>query len=291
MCATVYREYDQAELDRQFEQRAWAPNADEVIARYAAASDAARARLGEPLSFAYGEMPRETLDVYRTPALHAPLHVFIHGGRWTRLSKRESAFQAETFVRAGAHFIALDFAPLPEVTLDVMVRQVRQALAWLHRNAAAFGGDGKRLHISGHSSGGHLAACALITDWREFGVPAAIVSSALCISGIYDLRPVRLSARGSYVRLDDRMEHELSPQRHVRRIGCPVVVAYAAGDSDEFRRQSRDFAAALTGASAACRVIEGSGLNHFEIAETLAEPEAVLARIAVTQMGLAHHAE
>ena len=79
---TVFLHYDQEELDRQYDQRAWAPNAIEVIRRYGENSDKVRARLGEPQTHAYGSTPVETLDLYRTNCALAPLHVFIHGGAW-----------------------------------------------------------------------------------------------------------------------------------------------------------------------------------------------------------------
>ena len=283
MSAKVFLDYDQAALDRQYQPRLWAENALEVIARYGSESEAVRARLGPPLSFSYGVSAAETLDVYCTQKRHAPIHVFVHGGAWRLLSKRESAFAAACFVAAGAHFVALDFALLPAVDLAEMVRQVRSALAWLHRNAERFGGDGERLHLSGHSSGGHLAACALVTDWRrEFDLPTTTIKSGLCVSGIYDLRPVRLSARRDYVKLDDAMEHALSPIRHLRRVACPVAVAYGGDENDEFKRQSRALATALS-----VTPVEGAGLNHFEILETLSQPDGFLGRIALAQMGLA----
>jgi arylformamidase len=282
MSAKVFLDYDQAALDRQYQPRLWASNATEVIARYGSESEAVRQRIGPPLSFSYGASAAETLDVYRTEKPRAPVHVFVHGGAWRLLSKRESAFPAACFVAAGAHFVALDFDLLPAVDLAEMVRQVRSALAWLHRNAERFGGDAERLHLSGHSSGGHLAACALVTDWRrDFDLPPTIVKSGLCVSGIYDLHPVRLSSRNDYVKLDDAMENALSPIRHLRRIACPVAVAYGGDENGEFKRQSLALAAALGVAPA-----EGAGLNHFEILETLSEPDGFLARIALAQMGL-----
>ena len=281
MPAKVFLGYDQAELDRQYNPRAWATNAEAAIAAYGSDSETVRRRLGPPRSFAYGPSAAETLDVYCTAKPRAPVHVFVHGGAWRLLSKRESAFPAEVFVSAGAHYVALDFALLPAVDLAEMVRQVRSAVAWLHRNAERFGGDGERLHISGHSSGAHLAASALVTDWRrEFGLPATTLKSGLCVSGLYDLRPVRLSARRNYVLLDDAMEEALSPIRSVNRIACPVAVVYGGGDSDEFKRQSREFAAALGVAP-----VEGAGLDHFQVVDTLARPAGLLAQIALAQMG------
>ncbi len=281
---TVFLHYTQADLDRQYDQRAWAPNAAEVIRRYGENSDKVRARLGEPRSFAYGGSEAETLDLYACAVPNAPLNVFIHGGAWRLLGKRESAFAAETFVNAGAHFVALDFALLPAVTLAEVAAQVRGAIAWLYRSAGMLGANAERIYLSGHSSGAHLAALAAVTDWPgQYGLPRNVVKGAACASGIYDLRPVRLSARNDYVRLDDAAEQALSPGRYLGQLGCDLVVAHAQFDSDEFRRQAREFADA---AGCRARLIEARGLNHFEIAETFADPGAPLGRAALAQMGL-----
>jgi arylformamidase len=264
----IFRDYDQAELDAQYEQRAWVPQADAIIARYAAASEAVRKRLGEPLTFSYGPTAAETLDLYRPAgASRAPLVAFVHGGAWKRQSKREQMFPAETFLAAGAAYAALDFALLPSVTLPEIVGQVGTALEWLRERFAP-----SKLVVCAHSSGAHLAACALTRT--------GVVDAALLVSGIYDLLPVRLSARNAYVRLDERLEDEYSPIRHLDRIGCPVTVAWAAKESAEFARQSREFAAAL-----GAPTIVGAGLNHFEIIETLADPRSPLGRAAVTMLG------
>ena len=236
-------------------------------------------------------LPSLSTDVYTAAQPHAPIHVFIHGGAWRMLSKRESAFPAENFVAAGAHFVALGFALLPNVSLAEMVAQVRRAVAWTYTNAERFGGDRSRLYLSGHSSGAHLAANVLVTDWgREFELLEAPVKGALCISGIYELQPVRLSARNQYVKLDEHSEHELSAQRSLQRLDCPVVFGYGELESDEFKRQAREFADAVARTNNAVQLIEGKGQNHFEIIETLAEPDGLLGRIALEQMGLARRA-
>ena len=283
----AFLDYDQAELDRQYDQRAWAPNAIEVINRYAADSEAVRRRLGEPETHPYGEGRAATLDLFRAHRPHAPIHVFIHGGAWRTLGKRDSAFAAETFVRAGAHFVALGFELLPVATLDEMVQQVRSAIAWIFRNADRLGGDPGRIFVSGHSSGAHLAGTVVTTDWRaQFRLPPDVVKGALCISGTYDLEPVRRSARNTYVQLDAGMVDRLSPARHADNIACPVVVGTGEHESDELKRQARDFAALAEGRGVPVRLIEGAGLNHFEIINTLASPFGLLGRIALQQMGL-----
>jgi arylformamidase len=281
----VFLHYSQAELDRQYDQRAWAPNGPEVIRRYTENSDKVRETLGDPLVFSYGPTAAETLDVYVTSAANAPIHVFIHGGAWRLLSKRDSAFAAENFVRAGAHFVAVDFALLPHVTLTDMVAQVRRAIGWTYRNAHTFGGDPTRLHVSGHSSGGHLAGCVAVTDWAALGLPRDVVKSTICASGMYDLLPVRLSARNDYVKLTPETAHALSPIRHLDKLSGPVFVGYGSLESDEFKRQSRDFAAAL-GARLAAPAAEYEGLNHYEVVDTFADPRTRLGRAALDLMGL-----
>jgi len=283
----VFLDYDQAALDRAYDQPSWAPNMQEVLQRRAAASDAVRARLGAPRRFAYGPTSIEGLDVYPTPRPNAPVMVFLHGGAWRGGEARHQAYAAETFVRAGAHWVVPDFATVLDVGLDGMVAQVRRAVAWVAQHAANFGGDPGRLYVGGHSSGGHLAGNVLVTDWAaDFGLPSDAVKGGLCVSGMYDLRAVRLSARSSYVKFDDRIEHELSPVRHLARITAPVVVAYAGHDSPEFQRQSREFAAALQGVGRLQELIVAPGLNHFEIPETLARPDGLLGRAALALLGL-----
>jgi arylformamidase len=286
--AKVFRDYDQAALDRAYDQPSWAPNMQEVLQRRAAASDAVRARLGAPRSFSYGATSIERLDLYPTSRPAAPIMVFLHGGAWRGGEARSQAYAAAMFVQAGAHWVVPDFATVMDVGLEGMVAQVRRAVAWVAQNATRFGGDPDRLYVGGHSSGAHLAANVLVTDWtKDFGLPAAVLKGGLCVSGMYDLEAVRLSARSAYVKFDDRIEHELSPQRHLQRLACPVIVAYGERDSPEFQRQSREFAEAVKQAGRLRRLIVASGLNHFEIPETLASADGLLGRAVLELMQLA----
>jgi len=285
----VWLDLDQAELDAAYDQSVWAPNRDQVVKRYATQSDAVRARLGAPRRYAYGATPVEGLDVYATRRANAPINVFIHGGAWRAGLARNYAFAAELFVRAGAHFVVPDFAAVQDVggSLMPMAEQVRAAVAWVHRNARSFGGDPDRVYVSGHSSGAHLAGVILATDWRrDFSLPADTVKGGLCSSGMYDLKPVRMSARSAYVKFTDETEQALSSQRHLDKLNAPVIVAHGTLESPEFQRQARDFAAALTAAGKPVQLLVGEGYNHFEIIETLGMPYGLLGRAVLEQMKL-----
>ena len=286
----VWLDLDQKELDDAYDQSVYAPNQLQITGRYATNSEATRARIGAPRRFAYGSTPVEGLDVFTTARPNAPVNVFVHGGAWRGGLAKNYAFPAELFVNAGANFVVLDFSPVQDLggNLTMMAEQVRRALAWVHRNAKEFGGDASRLYVSGHSSGAHLAGAALVTDWqKDFDLPPDTVKGGLLCSGMYDLKPVRLSARSSYVKFTDEMEHALSTQRHLDRLNCPVVVAHGTLETPEFQRQAREFAAAVKAAGKPAQLLVAQGYNHFEIFETLASPNGLLGRAALEQMKLA----
>jgi arylformamidase len=240
-----------------------------------------------PRRLAYGATEVEKLDVYSPKRRNAPILVFIHGGAWRTGRAADYAFPAETFVRSGAHFVALDFAAVQDVegSLLPMADQVKRAVAWCYRNAATFGGDPGRLYVCGHSSGAHLAGVVAITDWlRDFGLPPDVVKGTVCVSGLYELQPVRLSARASYVKFTDEMVQALSTIRYIERIKAPMVVAYGTLETPEFQRQSREFAEALRAAGRPSLLVTAQGYNHFEILETLASPYGLLGRPALELM-------
>ena len=220
---------------------------------------------------------------------NAPINIYIHGGAWLGGLAKDYAFPAELFVHAGAHYVVLDFTTVKDAggSLMPMAEQVRRAVAWVYRNAQNFGGDPNRLYVSGFSSGGHLAGVVLTTDWaKDFSLPADTVKGGLCCSGIFDLKPVRLSARSRYVKFTDDMEQALSPQRHLDKLHAPVIVAHGTFETPEFQRQSRDFATAVNAAGKPVQLLVGEGYNHFEMFEMLANPYGLFGHAVLEQMKL-----
>ena len=281
---------DQVELDAAYDQTVYAPLIGQILKRYATSSNETRAHLGAPKRFAYGSTPVEGLDVYPAKSPNAPIFVFIHGGAWLRGEAKDYGFPAELFVNAGVNYIALDFIAVGAANGDigVMAEQVRRGIAWAYKNADRFGGDASRFYIGGHSSGGHLCGVALVTDWqKDFGLPADMVKGGLCMSGMYDMKPARLSKRSSYVKFTDEMEQAMSSQRQIDKLRAPIIVTYGTNETPEFQRQNRDFASAVMAAGKPVELIEAPNFNHFEMCESLGNPYGPNGRAARKLMKLA----
>lgn len=286
----VWMDLDQVELDAAYDQSVYAPLLRQILKRYASSSEEARARLGAPKRLAYGPTPVEALDLYPAKAPNAPIFVFVHGGAWRSGAAKDYAFPAELFINAGVNYIALDFINVDAAKGDigVMADQVRRGIAWAYQNAASYGGDARRLYVGGHSSGGHLCGIALTTDWqKDFGLPADMVKGGLCMSGIYDMKPVRLSKRSSYVKFTDAMEESMSSQRQIEKLRAPIIVTYGTNETPEFQRQNRDFAAAAKAAGKPVELLEARNYDHFEMCESLGNPYGPNGRAALRLMNLA----
>lgn len=282
MSECVWQDLDQAALDRAYDQTQWAPNWAQVLERYAQRSKDVRQRLGSPRRLAYGSGPNEALDLHGAGAGSAPAWVYIHGGAWRSGRAEDYAFLAEPFVRAGARVIIPDFDAVQDRggDLRLLADQVRRALAAVVSQAQAWGLDPARIHLAGHSSGAHLAAVAATSG---DGLPMA---SFFCCSGMYELEPVRRSARSRYVHLDDEGVQALSPARHAQALSCPVAVAVGSQESPQFVWQSQMWTQALGAAGLSTTALWAEGLNHFEILETLADPLSPLVQLQLHRMGL-----
>ena len=292
----VYLDYTQAELDAAYDQRVYAPNREEIVAWCAAEGARVRERLEVRRSVPYGPGVDETLDIFPAgkksgsestfaAGKGAPVHIHIHGGRWTLFTKDDESFLAPTFVSAGVACVVPDFSNIPKVRIPEMVAQVKRAIAWTYRNAASFGGDPERIHLTSHSSGSHLAGVALLTDWeKEFGLPRDVVKSALLVSGMYDMRPVMLSARSSYVKLSDEEVRALSAILQPEKVRTPLTLVYGEKETPEFRRHPKAYAEVLAAAGKPVKVVEVPGVNHFEILRQFGEPGSEVARLALALM-------
>ncbi|WMD18747.1 alpha/beta hydrolase [Achromobacter seleniivolatilans] len=293
---TLYRNYDRAGLDVQYNARATVPDILPILKKYADDSATARQSLDCALDVPFGDHPDELLDIFpaacATPAAsgtaNAPVFVFIHGGYWRLLSKSDSSGMAPAFTQAGAVVVSVNYSLAPAVTLDRIVDQNRRALAWIHRHIAEYGGDPKRIHICGSSAGGHLVGALLSSGWHaSYEVPHDVIRGAAPLSGLFDLRPLVHTHINEWMRLNEASAIRNSPALQLPQTGCPLVVSYGESETAEFKRQSDDYLAAWRERGFPGQYVPMPGTNHYDIVLTLNDPDSPLTRAIFEQMGLA----
>ena len=278
---------DRTTLDANYNLRAAVPEHPTYFARYEAESRAFRERARARLDLAYGDGPRQAVDLFLPREPSPPLLVFIHGGYWQRFDRKDFSFVAAPLVAAGAAVALLGYDLAPAVDMDRIVAEVRQGIAWLYRQGAAQGVDAARIFLAGHSAGGHLAAMALATDWQgACGLPADTVKGACAISGVFDLEPIRRCYLNEVLGLDPEQARRNSPLHLPPGLPCPVTVVVGELETAAFHEQSRAYAARLEAAGWPCELVIQPGVDHFAIIMSMAEPGAPIVQAIRRQMGL-----
>ena len=274
-------------FDAQYNNRARIPEHPAILARWADASARARARHPEMVEVAYGSDPRERVDVFPAKAPGAPVLVYLHGGYWRALDKRDQSFVAPPFVDAGALVVLPDHSLCPTVSIEHIVLQTVQALVWVHRHAVEYGGDPARIVVAGHSAGGHLATMLLACRWRAVAadLPADLVKAALSISGLYELEPLRHAPfLASDLALTPATARRLSPALMPAPTGALVTIV-GGNESDEFLRQ-----ASLIAQAWGPRVVIASESvplrHHLDVLHELADPPSRTHRLGLQLLGL-----
>ena len=266
--------YDGAWLDGMYNNRVLVPQYADYLERWSSASDEVRRSQPCALDLHYGSGPGETLDVFPAQQEGAPVVVFIHGGYWRALDKRDVSFVAPAFGGLGACVVVPNYALCPAVTVPDIVLQMVQALDWTWRHVAEHGGDPQRITVIGHSAGGHLAAMMAACTWPAFrgDLPPDLVKAALSISGLYQLEPIMHTP---FLQQDLR----LTPEQ-VRKASPALLPAPAHGrlysvvggeESAEFQRQNESIRSAWGPQRVpVCEALPG--LNHFSVLDALGQP-------------------
>ncbi|MEW5422773.1 alpha/beta hydrolase [Amorphus sp. 3PC139-8] len=251
---------------------------EETIGRYREGSVAARS-IATALDVVYDDDSGQTIDIFGGGEEPRPVFVFIHGGYWRALSKHESAFMAPTLARHGIATVAVDYRLAPEVDLAEIVREVRAAIAYLHREGRRFGLDPKRIYVGGSSAGGHLTGSVISGGWHEaFGVPEDVVKGALPVSGLFHLGPIAKSFVSEWLTLTDADVAALSPALNLPKAGCPIVAAYASGEPAGFGRQSQGYHELWQQAGFGSTLMEIPDRHHFDVVLDLADERSELAQ-------------
>ncbi|MGE0256296.1 MAG: alpha/beta hydrolase [Alphaproteobacteria bacterium] len=286
---TVFRDYDQAGLDAQYNNRARFPDFVRHFESWSTWSAKTRATLPCRLDIPYGDTAPEKLDVFPAAEADAPIYVFIHGGYWYSLDKSDYSYIAEGMRPHGVATAVINHGLAPAHDMDTIVAHSRRALAWLWRNAASFGADASRIYICGHSAGGHLAMMLLATDWPALGtdLPGDIVKGVCPIGGIFDLEPIRLCYLNEKLHMDAAMARRNSPMSVIYRYPAPMLLVIAIDESEEFHRQSREMEAAWRARGWPVELTVPQDLDHFSVVNDMIRPDCPIVLAQLDQMKLA----
>jgi arylformamidase len=268
---------DKAALEREYNNRELVPDHAEYFARWAESSARACSTMTSRLDLRYGDGPGETLDLFPARKGDGSCMMFIHGGYWRALDKRDFSFLAPAWVDAGVSLAIVNYDLCPRVTIDEIVRQMLRASRWLWLHAEDYGMDQDRLYVSGHSAGGHLTAMMMCAVFPVFDarLPKDLWKGGLAISGVYDLRPLmQVDFLQQDLRLDEQAAMRLSPAFIPPATRAPVMTSVGGDESGAFHRQNALLAERWRSTVAAD--IPMPRKNHFSVVDGLADQSSAL---------------
>jgi arylformamidase len=268
------------DYEAEYNNRARVPEHPGIVEGWArdAASyrDAAK---GRHESLPYGDSDRQTIELFRPEAEAAGATVlFIHGGYWQGLDRSFFSHLARGLNAHGITVAIPGYDLCPQVRVGDIIEQMRQACRRL--------ADRGRLVVSGHSAGGHLAACLLATDWTKLGLPADLVPSAYAISGLFELKPLLSTYVNDALGLSEAEAERLSPLLWPAPAGRVLDAVVGGDESGEYLRQSRTIAERWGAAGVTTRYEALPGANHFTVIAPMADPDSPMTR-RLREMALA----
>lgn len=283
----IYRHIpDLATLEREYSPSSCVSDLSALLSSYGTRSAHARAQFPHLRTLCYGADAAETIDFFPVhDCPDAPLLVFIHGGYWQELSKNDASFPAVDCHRNGIAYAAVNYGLAPSATLPQMIERCRLAVAALYESAGQLGFDRSSIYLSGSSAGAHLAAMTMLADWRASDVDPAAIRGAILLSGVFELEPLVSTYVNTPLRLTTATARLLSPLLQLENSSVPlppVLVAYGEHETSEFKRQSTQFASALTGRTADVQLLQVAGRNHFDVTFDMVDERTTLGKTTLS---------
>jgi len=274
-----------AALEREYNLREAFPDYADYFAEWSTRSAAARARLNCTTGIPYGAASRQKLDIFRAEQRDAPVMMFVHGGYWRSMDRSDFSFLAEPLVARGIALAIPSYSLCPEATLDEIVAEIQAALSWLAKHVNSFGGNPQDIHLCGWSAGAQLVAMLLASSTGPLvdGSRSGAVASALLLSGVYDLRPVRRTSANDDLRLDETAAERNSPLLLKPTVATRLAIAAGALETEAFRQQSADFATAWGKHLPAVASHLIPEVHHYSIVSALCDEQTALFRVLLEQ--------
>jgi acetyl esterase/lipase len=245
------------------------------------------------IPYAAPPQDRQVLDVYSPPgAKSLPVVFWIHGGGWEAGDKSSVQQKPQAFTDRGFVLVSTNYRLLPHVDMVTIVRDIAQAIRWVHDHIAEFGGDPRQLLIMGHSAGAQLAALVCTDDryLKAAGLSLAIIKGCVPVDGdtfdvpaIIETAETRRRAHGlpqakyghrEKFGNDPAMHRDLSAVTHVARDKGipPFLIMHVAGHPDT-SAQAEHFANVLKAKGVPVTVFGARESTHNRINEDIGLPD------------------
>jgi arylformamidase len=275
----------------EYNNRGRVPEHPQIFERWVRDGAAYRAEADKDgraeIGLKFGASPRQTIDIFKPKAggghdqKDSPLALFIHGGYWKSLEPSSFSQMARGMNAHGVTVAVSGYDLAPQVSIAEIIRQTQAACLFLWRRF------NKRIMVSGHSAGGHLAACMVATDWKtlDSGAPADLAPAGYAISGVFDLTPLIHLGNNVDFKLDEASARQSSPLFWNVERGRVFDAVVGGAESSEFLRQSKIMAEGWRGKGVETRYEAIPGLNHFNVCDPMLEADSAMTKRLVELCG------
>ncbi len=275
----TYPNISKAEIERQYFLRGLRPDYEQtVVPDWLSRSETFSQHHTGETDLVYGDAERNKLDFYASGKSDCPVVLYIHGGYWQRGDKSVYRFLAEGFLEKGISVALINYPMCPDVRLSEIRGHVRKAVQWLWQQAGQLQFSNEKIHVVGHSAGGHLTAELMMTDWRsvDSAMPNRVIASGTALSGLYDLEPLLYCSENDRLKLDQAEVEIASPLRRTVHTLPPMIVGYGFNEPPDMQRQSTDFYQKFAGVSSNMAIHSIPRSDHFDVVNVLGDFQSPL---------------
>ena len=273
---TVYKNYDQQQLNDQYNNRLHVPDYAKYFERWERLSRQTENEYTVIKNVFFGNHSEKCLDIFPAKIPLAKTIVFIHGGYWHLLDKALFHFLADDLFRHDITTVFINYPLAPAASIDTIVSSCRSAIKWLHTNLVRFNGDPSELYVMGHSAGAHLAAMLLCEDDMQF------LKGVVALSGLFRLQPIMFSYINESVGMNNNTAIRNSPVYFEPVHDCPLLLAVGEEETDEFKDQSLELYKVWKSKQSCMELLFVPGKNHYSILDAVTERSVL--RSAVYRM-------
>ena len=281
---TIYKKYNQEQLDLQYNNRFHVPDFEKSLQLWETQSRLTEKKYRSEYGIPYGNEPRECLDIFPSSKPGSKTLVFIHGGYWQKFDKNSFHFIAGAFAEYDITVVIINYPLMPAVSMDQVVASCRNAIDWVYKNIEQFNGDPYQIYIAGHSAGAHLAVMLMTAEEAESS--PSFIKGIFGFSGLYDLIPVQLSNINDVLKMDKETAIRNSPALMAPTKICPLQILVGGAETNEFLDQSRELYKNWKDKIPSIELLEIPGLNHFTILDSIIDKQSALHQVIIKLMKL-----